>query len=264
MRLALFLLALLWTARAAPHLSVTVVDPRTGRPLTGLTASRFAVSDEHGELTVDSATYSSGPVDILLLLDASVLGQMVSGQAAEMVALLGGGDRMAVAAFQSSADLLQEFTPDKAALSGALARVKFGGSPRLLDALYAALDSGFESAATRRRHVLLLLASGVDGSSAVPQQDVLRLARRGAVSIYPVYVIASQRSLLESLARHTGGAAFHLRPARVGTPTLEAIMAVMRGHYTVLLKSDREIGRDWKVEVKGVAGRASVSALPLD
>jgi len=212
MRLSLAVLAAVLPLTAATRLSITVVDQRSGHPLTGLSAANFAISDAQGELAVETASYSSEPVDVLLLLDGSVLGQIVKDDAPEFIAQLDPGERMAVAVFRSSADLIEDFTSNKEALTRALARVTYGGSPRLLDALYAALDGGFDGAGPRRR-ALLLLASGVDGPSRVSEQEVLRLARRNAVSIYAVYAIGSQRSGLESLARQTGGAAFDLRDA---------------------------------------------------
>ena len=68
---------------------------------------------------------------------------------------------MAIVAFQSSADLLQDFTSSHEALTQAVSSVKYGNSPRVLDALYAALDGGFRNTTARR--IALVLAAGIEG-----------------------------------------------------------------------------------------------------
>lgn len=263
MRYALGALAALLPLTAATRLSVTVVDQRSGRPVTTLRASNFKVSDDSGEQRVETATYTTGPVDVMLLLDSSSLGEAVKPVAGEFVAQLAHGDRMAVVAFHSGADLLQDFTSNRELLTRALARVKYGNSPRMLDALYATLDGGFNGAAQRR--VVLLLTTGVDAPDRVSESEVLQLARRNAVSIYPVYAIGYGRSLLSSLARETGGAAFNLRDlTKEQEPPGKAVFAVLRGRYELNLAREARVEGGLKVEVKGVRRKMSVSALPLD
>ncbi|HBY61451.1 MAG TPA: hypothetical protein DEH78_16640 [Solibacterales bacterium] len=249
---------------AATRLIVTVADQKTGKPITDLKAADFTVLDGSSPRTVESAQYVSEPVDVMLLLDTSLIGGMVQPAAAEMIAQLGEKEQMAVVSFASSADLVQDFTASKELLRRALGQVKYGNSPNLLDALYAAIDGGFENATLRR--VILLLTAGVDGPSRVSEREVLRLARRGGVSIFPVYVMGYGRSLFESLARQTGGATFNLRDlGKTREPIGPKVFEVLRGHYKVAVEGNLEIGDKLRVEVKSPSGaKRNVSALALE
>ena len=140
--------------------------------------------------------------------------------------------------------------------------MEFGNSPRLLDALYAAASGGFEAASFRR--VILLLTTGVDGPNQVTEKEVIRLARRQGVSIYPVYMMGYGRSLFERLARQTGGASFNLRDMskRMQGSPAERIFEVMRGTYTLTLSGNLRLGENVKMEVKGKK-KLLISGLPL-
>jgi len=170
---------------------------------------------------------------------------------------------MAVVAFHSSADLIQDFTSSPELLRRAVEGVKFGNVPKVLDALYAAIDGGFRTSGFRR--VILLLSAGVEGSSRATEREVLRLARRNGVSIYPVYVIGAERSMFELLARETGGTTFNLRELRrhVEGPPGPRVFEVLRSFYTLTLAGNLSLGERIKVEVKR-PGRWMVSWLPLD
>ena len=170
---------------------------------------------------------------------------------------------MAIVSFHSSADLIQDFTSSRELLRQSIAGVKYGNTPRVLDALYAAIDGGFQNSIFRR--VILLLTTGAEGNSRVSERDVVRLARRNGVSIYPVYMIGYERSMFERLARQTGGACFNARDMSrsASGPPGPRIFEVMRSHYTLTLSGNLALGENLKVEVAG-RGRLQVSALPLD
>ncbi len=250
-------------AAGAARLSVTVVDQRTSKPLTDLKAESFIITDDGAQRRVESAEYTTGPVDVMLLLDTSVIGGTVQPAAAEFVKQLGDKDQMAVVSFHSSADLIQDFTSSQELLMRAIGNVRYGNSPHLLDALYASIDGGFSNAAYRR--VLLLLTAGVDGPSRVTEREVLSLAKQNGVSIYPVYVMGYGRSLFETLARQTGGASFNLRDlSRSREPIGPRVFEVLRGHYAVTTAGNSEFGEKLKVELKDAPKKVAVSVLPVE
>jgi len=168
-----------------------------------------------------------------------------------------------VISFHSAADLLQDFTASPELLLRAIGSAKFGNAPRVLDALYASMDEGFTASAFRR--VLILLSSGVEGPSRMNERDVLRLARRNGVSIYPVFVLGQERPLFERLARATGGACFDLRGKQRGGEGKNAarIFEVIRSAYTLTVEGNLGIGDRFRVETKRPE-RTFVSGLPLD
>lgn len=262
MRLLCLLMGLALAAPGATRLLVTVLDQRTGRPVTDLKAGEFRVLDEGGTRAVESLEPASGLLDVMMLLDTSLVGAMVQPVAENLIQQLQPRDQMAIVSFHSSADLIQDFTSSKELLRRALLRVKYGNIPSLLDALYAAIEDGFHSSSFRR--VLLLLTAGLEGSSRVSEREVLRLARRRNVSIYPVYVLGSGRSLFENLARQTGGAWFTLRELkRGGVPPGPQIFDVIRSPYILSVSGNLSLGEKVRVLVERPA-RLQVSALPLE
>jgi VWFA-related protein len=250
------------TASASTRLLVTVVDQRTGRPVTDLKAGEFRVHDEGVLRKVEAAEPAQGLLDVMMLLDTSLVGAIVQPVAESIIEQLHSKDQMAIVSFHSSADLIQDFTSSKELLRRALLRVKYGNVPNVLDALYAAIEDGFHESSFRR--VLILLTAGLEGSSRVSEREVLRLARRRNVSIYPVYVLGSSRSLFETLARETGGAWFVVRELkRMGGPPGPRIFEVIRSPYILTLSGNLSLGEKVKVEIER-PGRYQISALALE
>lgn len=260
------LLLLAGCCPASTKLLVTVVEQRSGTPVADLKAADFAVLDDKTPRRVEAAEYSpAGLLDVMLLLDTSLVGEMVQPVAQSLIDQLQPKDQMAVVAFHSSADLIQDFTSSKDLLRRAIAGVKYGNTPRILDALYAALDGGFEHSSFRR--VLLILTTGLEGSSRMSERDVIRLARRNGVSVYPVYVSGGERSLFELLARQTGGASFNLRDMHKSLGKAAPgprVFDVVRSHYVVTVSGNLSLGERLKVDVQRPGSKLQVSALPLE
>jgi VWFA-related protein len=248
---------------AATRLLVTVVERKGARPVGGLSASDFTVSDDGGPRRVEAVEVSSSLMDVMLLLDTSLAGDMVQPVADNLIEQLQPKDQMAVVSYHSSADLIQDFTSSRELLRKAIAGVRYGNVPHLLNALYAAVTGGFESSTFRR--VVLVLTTGAEGPSRVTEREVVRAARRNGVSIYPVYMFGVERSLFESLARQTGGASMSLNDLRKALkgPPGPRIFEVLRTQYTLTLAGNLGLGERLKIEIKR-PGKFFISALPLD
>ncbi len=234
---------------AETTLVVTVTDKKTGAPVKDLRPQEFRIRIGNTPRRVLAAEYETGPVDVVLMLDTSLIGGQISSLAPSLIRELDEKEQMAIVAYHSAADLIQEFTSSKDLLRRALGTVEFGNSPRLLDALYAVAADGFEGSVYRR--VILLLTSGVDGPSRVTREEVARICRRNGVSIYPVYMMNYGRSVLEKLARVTAGAAFNARElARRSTDPAARVFEVMRGRYRLTLAGNLPLGDKAKVEIQ--------------
>ena len=264
MRLALALLCLMPSTFAATRLSVSVVERRTGLFVGGLKAGDFTILEDKRPLAVESVEITpAGPLDVMLLLDTSLVGPVVQPFAASLIGQLQEKDQMAVIGYHSSADLVQDFTSSKELLSKAVATVKFGNTPRVLDALSACIREGFDNAIYRR--AVLLLTTGYDGGSRENERDVVRLARRNGVSIYPIYMAGAERSMFETLARETGGAVFSLNNLRKNTAGQPGprIFETVRQTYIVTVTGNLSLGDKVKVEIR-TPQKVFVSILPLE
>ena len=238
-------------------------EPKTGRRVVDLKSQDFSLTEDKKPLRHRGREFSQTTIDVMLLLDTSLMGQMVQPMAESLISQLQPKEQMAVVAYHSSADLIQDFTSSRQLLSRAVAKVKYGNTPHVLDALYAAIDSGFQSSSFRR--VIVLVTAGVEGSSRMSEQEVIRLARRNGVSIFPVYMMGNERMMFEYLARQTGGAFFSLRDLKkAGDNSPGArIFEVLRAHYTLTVSGNLRLGEKLKVEVKR-SEKLFASALPIE
>ena len=248
---------------AATRVLVTVVERKSGSPVTDLKAEDFMVLDDKTPWQVESAEYINAVLDVVLLLDTSLVGPMVQPVAEDLIAQLQPKEQMAVVAFHSSADLIQDFTSSKDLLRRAVRQVKYGNTPRVLDALYATVEGGFQNSTFRR--VILLATAGLEGSSRVRESEVVHLARRNGVSIFVVYVVGYEKSMFEMLARQTGGASFSLKDMSKTSaePPGPRIFDVLRGHYVLTLAGNLSLGEKVKVEIRRPE-KLFASVLPLE
>ena len=216
---------------------VTVIDQKTGEPITDLNERNFKIVDDKTRLRVDELEFKRDSIDIMLLIDTSLVGEMVRPLAGAFINELGEKEQMAIVSYHDSADLIQDFTASKQLLHQATEKVQYGNNPRVLDALYAAIDGGFTSSAGRR--VIVVLSAGVEGRSRVTEGEVLRLARRRGVSIFPVYIIGAERGMFQRLSDYSGGALFAAR--RLETRTARVEPPCVLGS-TWLLRTPRQRG----------------------
>jgi VWFA-related protein len=257
-----FFLALALSAET--KVLVTVVDAKTGEAVKDLKAADFLIEDRGAPREVLAAEYASKPVDAVLLVDASQVGPMVQGIAPGLIEQLGAKEQMAIVAFHSSPDLVQDFTSSKELLHKAIAQLKFGNDPDVVGAIYASADTGFENAL--ERHVILLVSPGLDAGGRVSIDSTIKLARKNGVSVY----LISPRGFsgwYEDIAKRTGGAAFNLKDLtkvvkdekQIGPRIFEAV----RGNYTLTLAGNLALGEKLKIQVPGKR-KLDISALPLD
>ncbi len=245
-------------------LRVTAFDEKTGETAAGLSSEHFTVTDDKRALRVESARQAAGPVDFLLLVDASFLGEIVRPLVPAFIDRLGDGEQMALVAYRDSADLAQDFTAGKQLLRRAAADMRYGNAPRVLDALFASIDGGFENSAGRR--VIVLLSAGVEGRSRSSQSEVLSLARAKGVSVYAVFVEATDRGLFKAVSMRSGGAYFHAKRFKGGPQELSGLVfAAARGQYELTVSGARLIGSRVEVKVRPKSKRKiAASALVLE
>ena len=245
-------------------LRVTVYDERSAESVTGLGPERFSVKDGSTPLQVVSAREPGTPVDSLLLVDSSMVGHTVRPIAEAVIGQVGESDSAALVSFDESADLLQDFTSDRRALSRALDRIEYGNLPRLHDALFAAIDGGFDTGSNRR--AIIVLSAGAIARSRTSEAEVVELARAKGVSVYTVFVRTDARGAMRRLALRTGGASIAakrtgLEPRRLATRILEAV----RNQYELSVTGVYTLGDQVTAEIVSQSKtNLSASVLPID
>lgn len=173
-------------------LNVTVTDSNK-QFVRGLTAADFAVFEDGVEQQVQFFEATDVPLDLILLIDtsSSMSDKMdvVHEAAIGFLKTLKSVDRGAIVAFADGVDVMQPLTGDRAALEQAVKRTSARGATSLHNALYIALKQ-FGRAARQtgdvRRQAIAVLSDGEDTSSLVSFEDVLSVARKSGVSIYPI------------------------------------------------------------------------------
>jgi VWFA-related protein len=254
-----FLLAAL-TLRADLKLIVSAVDPKTFQPVTGLTAADFELTDG-GTRSIKSCEPGSGPADYILLVDTSMVGGAVQALARDLIGQLAEGEQMAVIGFDASATVLQDFTSSRDLLLRSLDNIQLGNSPRILDALFAALESGFQP--TNARRVAIVATPGVEGPSRSSERDVIRLARRAGASVYPVFLAGMGRGYLEPIARGTGGASILLRDKNAQAAAAKTVFGTVRSYYVLTAAGNLSLTEKAKIVVRG-REKLMVSLLPVE
>lgn len=218
-------------------LNVTVTDGRR-QFVRGLTADDFTILEDGIEQEVRFFEASQVPLDLILLIDtsSSMADKMdvVHEAAVGFLRTLRGSDRGAVVAFSDGVDIAQPLTEDREALGQAVRGTTARGATSLNNAIYIALKQfgrSSQSSGDVRRQAIAVLSDGEDTSSLVTFDDVLTLARKTGVGIYPIALqsrytaarlaatgqrryFSESEYALRMLAQETGAQAFF--PLQVG------------------------------------------------
>src|SRR5215213_7513083 len=144
------------------YVGVTGAD---GKPVGGLAARDFAVTEDGQPVTLADFSGAAGPISTVLVIDRS--GSMdendkidgAQDAARAFVDQMRPGDQTAVIAFSNQPELIEPFTDDKDRLDRSIRQIRADGSTALYDSLIAGVD---ELMHADGRRALLLLTDGRD------------------------------------------------------------------------------------------------------
>jgi VWFA-related protein len=166
-----------------------------GRPVPGLTADDFAVTDNGVPQRIESVETTTVPIDLTLVVDVSgshhvalpmtpprsrVLASL-QAEAAGVARLLRPEDRLRLLAIDRHVQQIWPLGP--AASMPPVERIDVHGLPSLYDALAVALLQPVEPA---RRHVVLARTKGLDSISSIDARAVRAIAERSDVLLHVV------------------------------------------------------------------------------
>jgi Ca-activated chloride channel family protein len=228
-----------------------------GQPMPGLTAERFAVTEDGrpAAITGFRAAGNAVPLEVCLAIDRSGSmaeeGKLGSAQAAarQFLASMRPIDRAAVVSFASGATLDQSLTGDVPALDAVVARLQPGGGTSFYDGTFWAVNqvslrsgrAGVLSAGTAgARRVVLALTDGNDNESHSRPADVVRQARANGVTVYTIGLGSdASRDDLQRLALATGGRFYHAPGAAQLALLYARIAEQLRSEYAITYRTPR-------------------------
>jgi Ca-activated chloride channel family protein len=197
----------------------TVTGP-LNRFVTGLELEHFQVFEDRVQQDVQYFSSEDVPLSLGIIFDIS--GSMkdkasVARDAAATFLRTGSPeDEYFLVAFNSSPEILQEFTTDISRLQNRLIFAEAGGMTALYDAVYLGLeklDDGINS-----KKALLLITDGEDNQSRYTYSNVREFVKESDVQIYSIGIVdtygsqlamgRSGRANIEELAETTGGRSF--------------------------------------------------------
>ncbi len=185
---------------------VDVEVTRNGRPVEGLTAADFEISDNGVRQAVELVSPGSVPLSVVLALDMSdsLLPQQhaaLQAACARIAALMQPGDRVALLTFTHRVRLRMPFGTPFPALASSLLQPDDSSETSLVDAVHAAtlLTMG-ESG----RPLVIVFSDGLDTASFLTADVAINTALRSGASVYLV-TITRPADALDTLPEETGG-----------------------------------------------------------
>jgi Ca-activated chloride channel family protein len=241
------------------NLQVRVVD-RNNRPVNDVRKEEFRVFENGQPQTVQFVTTEEVPISYGLIVDNSGSLRTQINQVIEagktIVDSNRPGDETFVVRFVSSEEIkiMQDFTPDKQAVHDALDDMFVeGGQTAVMDAVYLSAEhaSGHKRGNPlddKRRRALILVTDGEDRASFYKQDQLFEALKESDVQIYVIgfvnelekergFISKSKRdkavSLLDRLAKETGGRAFYPNSLSELPQIAQEITKDMRTQYVV-------------------------------
>ena len=193
----------------------TSVQDKTGRFITGLDPSVFALSEDKVGQTLDVVRAEQLPATYTLLIDSSQSMarriDFVRDAATQLSSYLREKDRILVAPFSRTLGPITGPTDDRATVADAISKIEPRGGTAILDSLE---DAARTIASLEGRHAIILVTDGYDEHSTQAFEDALTAVQRTGAAVYVVGIggvagisLKGER-FLRKLANDTGGRAF--------------------------------------------------------
>jgi Ca-activated chloride channel family protein len=229
----------------------TVADKK-GKFMTNLKKEDFRIfEDNKPQVVTNFSSESDLPLTIALLVDVSgsIREKLRFEQEAAIEffysTLQRGKDKALVIAFDSSPEVLQEFTDNPETLANAVRKLRAGGGTALYDAVYLAVDR--KLAGQPGRKVLILISDGDDNSSRLSATETLEVAQQNNVTIYGIstnsaaYFGSKEQDrgdkTLKKFSEETGGKPFFPLKIQDLANSFTDIHQELRSQYTIGYRS---------------------------
>lgn len=175
------------------NVTATVTDAN-GRFVSGLRKEDFRVYQDEEPQVISHFTSERVPVSLGILLDtsASMDGEKMSAAKAALnrflLDLLHDQDEVFLYKFDSSPELLHEWTTDRTRVSRALSAIEAGGGTAMYDALAEAVPLAL--AGRHRKKALVIISDGNDTSSRTAIEALKEQIRETEILVYAIGIDA--------------------------------------------------------------------------
>ncbi|MGH9780679.1 MAG: VWA domain-containing protein [Candidatus Acidiferrales bacterium] len=240
----------------------SIVDTH-GKFVEGLQEENFHIFDDGAEQPITFFASTDAPAQVLVLIETSPAVFLIHRQHLEAAySLLNGlsaDDRVALASYSDTSQLILPFTPDKPALARALTDLQYSigsGELNFYDSVSASLDW---LSTMGGKKAIVLLTTGLDSSPAGHWEALEEKLRGSEVTIFPVALGGSLRTFqgaaraaqgsneaappglsftaadraLQTLADSSGGQAFFPKQDKEFTAIYRRIAEALRHEYTL-------------------------------
>jgi Ca-activated chloride channel family protein len=280
------------------NVGVIVTDAR-GKFIGGLRRDDFHVFDNGTEQPITDFAPVDEPAQVLMLVEAGPSVYFLeAGHIQATNALLAGlsaGDRVAVAKYDTSPQMLLDFTANKQLAEAALAKVRYYigfGNLNLSRSLFAVLDS---LAKVQGKKTIVLLSTGFDTSPAEEISALLARLQNSDVRILAISLGAELRNpplapqkqrkkqqqsmdkaaitqqgfaeadrLLSVLTEATGGRVYFPNSAKDFAAVYSEVAELVRHEYSLAFAPPTHDGESHTIEVRVTRASNSASAATAD
>jgi Ca-activated chloride channel homolog len=249
---------------SAERVTVAVVArDRNGRPIRGLSAADFHVSDDGQFREILDFRNDLSPISVALLVDTSGSMHGIKLKRASdvghflLASMSEGTDEAALFVFDKAVRTVQPFTSEFDRVLSSFPSIGSWGSTSLYDAI---AETAQQLAKRPGRRAIIVLTDGVDTSSQHTAQQVSGIA--SAIDM-PVYVVAVETPVTESgdltnLARWSGGMLYGVSSTTDGSVVARQIVTELRHQYLLAFEPSSSVG--WhRIEVRSLQ-RATLQA----
>ena len=226
----------------------SVFDRRTRSFVTALSQSDFSIfEDGRRQEITNFARETDLPLTIAMLIDtsSSVAPKLQFEQDAAISFfhnVLRENDRAMLVEFNSSVNLLQDFTNDPGKLANQVRRLRAGGNSTLFDAIDIVSDQKMIRETGRK--VMIIISDGNDNGSSVNYRRAVEMALRAESAIFSVSISRggffgtgddTRRgdNTLRNLARETGGKVFFPFKVEELEDAFREINQELRSQYSI-------------------------------
>src|SRR5262245_57459686 len=248
------------------RVQLDVSATRGGRPIAGLKAPDFVVSDNGNVQQVESVLLEDTPLSVQLVLDvsSSVSGtrlQHLIGACRSLIEVLRPGDHVGLITFSTAVDVKVPLTEDFEQVRRALANVRGAGATSLRDAVQLALETPPQE---NSRVLILVFTDGDDTMSWLRDADVVESARRSGVVVHVVDIRGAITSrLLTDLTEASGGRMFSAGSPEQLDRLFTRAVAEMRARYLLTFTPSAPATPGWHVlKVRTTVRGVDVKARP--